>query len=173
MQWLGAVGAVVTDAVSFVGSALFLARVRVAEPHIERASGATKPRLRQEIGEGLAYVWRHAMLRPIACTNATAHLFGSVIEAVFVVYAVRELRFSAGAVGVVFMLAGTGAVLGAVLCERASRPLGLGPAIVAAIALSSVGVLLVGLAPRQGALVFFVAGWGLSASAASSTTSTR
>src|SRR5262249_11894187 len=66
VQWIGAVTAVVVDAVSFLGSAVFLSRIRTAEPPVEQHAPGARPRLRTEIRAGLAYVWHHAMLRPIA-----------------------------------------------------------------------------------------------------------
>ncbi len=161
VQWIGSVSAVVVDAVSFVCSAAFLARIKASEPPIERHADTSQPRLRDEIRAGLAYVWHHAMLRPIALCTATSNFFSSMIQAVFVVYAVRELHYSAGAVGVVFVLGGSGAVLGALTSGRISAPIGVGPTIVGAIVLASVGSVLLGVAPRHGAFGFFVVGFAL------------
>ncbi len=164
VQWIGAVTAVLVDAVSFVGSALFLARIRAVEPPVEPHDPGERPRLRTEIREGLAYVWHHAMLRPIACCTATSNLFSSMISAVFIVYAVRELHYAAGTVGLVFAFAGIGSVLGALLCSRITRPLGVGPAIVWSILVTGVGMLLLGVAPRAGAFGWFVVAWMLFSS---------
>ncbi len=159
VQWIGAVTAVVADASSFVGSALFLSRIRAKEPEIERpADGQPRTRLRSEIREGLAYVWHHAMLRPIAFCTATSNFFSSITQAVFVLYAVRELHYAAGTIGLVFVLGGTGAVLAALLVERISRVIGVGHSIVWSIVGGSLGGILIGVAPRHGAFGFFVVG---------------
>jgi Na+/melibiose symporter-like transporter len=152
------VTAVVADAASFVASALFLSRIRVSEPKIEGPADGTKPRLRDDIGEGLRYVWRHPMLRPIAFCTATSNLFSSIMQAVIVLYAVRTLHWSAGTIGLMFVLGSTGAVIGALMSERWGARLGVGTAIIVAIALGSVGSLMIGLAPRNGAFGWFVAG---------------
>jgi MFS family permease len=159
VQIIGAVSAVLVDAVSFVGSALFLSRIRAAEPPIEEHADGTRPRIRDEVRAGLRYVWHHAMLRPIALCTATSNFFSSMLSAVFLVYAVRTLHYSAGTVGLVFVFGGVGSVIGALVCARVSRPIGTGPAIVAAIFLSSVGSLLLGFAPRAGAFAWFAVGW--------------
>ncbi len=161
VQWIGAVTAVVVDAVSFVASAAFLTRIRTAEPPIERHDTDTKPKLRTEVREGLAYVWRHNMLRPIAFCTATSNLFSSMLGPVFLLYSVRELHYSAGKVGLVFVFGGVGAVVGALTCARITRPIGVGPAIVASIFVSGIGSLLIGLAPRASAFGWFVAGWAI------------
>ena len=159
VQWIGSVTAVLVDAISFVGSALFLSRIRTAEPPVDRHEGIEKPRLRTEVREGLAYVWQHPLLRPIALCTATSNLFSSMISAVFIVYAVRQLHYSAGTVGLMFVFGGVGAVLGALLYARVTRPIGIGPAIVSSIFVGGLGMLLLGLAPRASAFVWFVIGW--------------
>jgi MFS family permease len=161
VQWIGAVTAVVVDAASFVASALFLFRIRAREEPIEAPADGTKPRLRDEVKEGVGYVWHQPMLRPIACCTATANLLGNISMAVFVVYAVRTLHYGAGVVGLVFTLGSVGALFGAFTSEWWGRRLGVGTAIVTSIGLGSVGQLLLGLAPRHGAFIWFVVGFAL------------
>ncbi|HEY3832498.1 MAG TPA: MFS transporter [Acidimicrobiia bacterium] len=161
VQWIGSVTAVLVDAVSFVGSAVFLSFIRTAEPPVEKHPPGMRPRLRTEIREGMAYVWHHTMLRPIAFCTATSNLFSSMISAVYIVYAVRELHYAAGTIGLTFVFGGAGAVIGALVCARVTRPFGVGPTIVWSIFVSGIGMLLVGLAPRSSAFAWFVVGWAL------------
>ena len=72
--------AVVLDALSFLGSALFLFLIRRPEPAPEahHEEGLPKPGMRREMAEGLRYVLGHAYLKNIAACTATANLFGNV-----------------------------------------------------------------------------------------------
>ncbi len=160
VQWIGAVTAVLADALSFVASAGFLAFVRAHEPAPEPPPGP-RPRLRHDVKEGVAYVWHHPLLRPIALCTATSNLFSSISMAVFIVYASRALGYGAGAIGLVFTLGSVGALGGALTSEWWGRRLGVGHAIVTAIGIGSIGMLLLGVAPTDGAFGWFVAGFVL------------
>ena len=157
VEAIGAVSAVVVDALSFVLSAVFLSRVHDSEPKVERDPSVARQRLRDDVREGLAFVWHHQLLRPIALCTATSNLFANMGMAVFIVYAVRELGYSAGVVGVVFMLGSVGALLGAFVSERTARRFGVGTTIVTSILASGVGMLLIPVAPRDQAVPWFIA----------------
>jgi MFS family permease len=159
VQVIGSVTAVVVDAVSFVLSALFLSRVRDREVKIERDASQPRPRIRDDVREGLAFVWHNGLLRPIAFCTATSNLFSNMSMAVFIVYAVRELDYGAGVVGLVFMLGSIGALLGAFASERIGRQLGVGTTIVTSIFIGGLGMLLLAVAPRGSAFPWFVAGF--------------
>lgn len=159
VQAIGSVTAVVVDGLSFVLSALFLSRVHAREPKTERGASQPHPRIRDDVREGLGFVWHHPLLRPIALCTATSNLFGNIAMAVFVVYAVRELGYGAGLVGLVFMLSSIGALLGAVVSERTTRRFGLGAVIVWPIAIGGLAMFLLPIAPRDAAFPFFVAGF--------------
>ena len=73
VQVLTAPVAVLVDAVSFLGSALFLWRIDAAEQVPDRAARRS---LVKEIGEGLRFVATHRILRMIAACTATAN-FGT------------------------------------------------------------------------------------------------
>jgi MFS family permease len=76
--------------------------------------------------------------------------------AVFVLYEVRVLGFSPGVIGAVFAVSNIGFLVGAAVCTRITRALGLGRTIVASIVVGSVGTLLIPLAPHNGAIPWFV-----------------
>ncbi len=156
VQWIGAVSAVIVDAVSFVASAVFLSRIRATEPPIEVPADGTRPRLRDEIREGLAYVWHHSLLRPIAFCTATSNLFSSIMGPIFLVYAVRAFHYSAGTIGLIFAIGSVGAVLGALGSARIAGRFGVGSTIVWSILVSGVLALAAPLAPRHGGFAFFV-----------------
>ncbi len=94
--------AVLLDAVSFVGSGLFLLRIRKAEDarRGRDASTAQKPSLWTELKEGLRFVLGNPNLRAQAGCTATSNFFSSVAFSIFLVFAVRELELSAGTIGI-------------------------------------------------------------------------
>src|SRR4051794_35891176 len=81
--------------------------------------------------------------------------------AVFLLYAVRELDYSAGVVGIIFMVGNIGTLFAAFVTARITRTLRLGPAIALGMISASLGMLLVPLAPADDAVVFFIAAWAL------------
>jgi predicted MFS family arabinose efflux permease len=102
----------------------------------------------QEIREGMEFVFRHNLLRPVFFTQFIFNIAWFVILAVFVPYAVHHLGLSAGGVGTTLAMYGVGMLVGALAATRVMRRLpfgtviGLGPvtgfAASAVIALTTV-----------------------------------
>jgi MFS family permease len=154
---LSASTAVLADAASFVGSALFLVRIRGVDPPPGR--GGTEAPLRSEIWEGLRYVFGQRLLRPILMTAATSNLLLGMSSAVHILYLVRGLHLSASVVGMVLAVGNGGFVLGAAMATRIPRKLGVGRTICLAAAAGSVPLLLMASAhPGTGAIPFLIAG---------------
>jgi predicted MFS family arabinose efflux permease len=98
--------------------------VRAPVPHRE---------IRRDLAAGLAFVFGHALLRPVFVTQIVFGTSLFVIQAVFVPYALRHLGASPGAVGVILAMYGIGMMVGALLATRVLARLpfgvvvGLGP----------------------------------------------
>jgi MFS family permease len=148
--------AVLVDAVSFLGSALLLFRIRAPEVPPERTKGASA---RAELVEGLRYVFGDPRWRSMMGYVASVNFFFAVAESIFIVYAVRDLDLSAPLIGLIFTLSNLGGIAGAVLAGRAARRLGIGGTLVASGLLSGPPLLLVPLAPQASPIPFLVAGW--------------
>ncbi len=95
----------------------------------------------------------------VAGSTATSNFFSSMATAVYLLYAVRERHYSPGLIGVVFTLGNISVLAGAVTAARVTRALRLGPTIMLGMLLSSVGLLVLGLAPTRHAVVYFVIAW--------------
>jgi len=149
--------AIAVDAASYVGSALFVLRIRRQEP--PNTSG-TRPRMTTGIAEGLRYVTRHRLLRWIAACTAISNLFGQMAQTVLLVFAVRELDMSPGLIGVVFSAGSVAALAAAFVSTRAPQRIGVGPTIVGAAAIGSAAGLILPLATRSNGLALLV-GWSL------------
>lgn len=152
IQLVGAPVTLLLNAALYVGSALTIWRIRVLE-RIESLESDPGSGMWSQIRAGLAVVWRSGTLRALTGTRGVLNLFNAMLEAVFVLYAVRVLGVGPATLGIVFGIGGIGFLVGALLPERANRRLGLG--VTTAIALVVVGVsdLLVPLAEGSGWLV--------------------
>jgi MFS family permease len=139
VQLVGAANAVLLDAVSFLVSAVALARMRGRE-EVAARSGRS---LRAEIGEGMRYVLGHRLLRAITACTGTANLFGGAMMAVQVLYLATELDLPAGAVGLVLSAAGVAGVAGALTASWWIRRFGQGRVVVAALLVTAPLLLLV------------------------------
>jgi MFS family permease len=150
--------AVAADAVSFVGSAILLFRIRRPERPPEWTGAAS---VRAELVEGLRYVFGDARWRSMMGYVASVNFFFAVAESVFIVYAVRRLELSAPVIGAIFAVTNIGAVFGAMLVGRVSRRLGVGRTLVVSGLLGGPPLLLIPLAPASFPIPFLVAGWFL------------
>ncbi len=147
---LSAPVAIVVDAVSFLGSALFICGIRKPEQPPERGP-ALSGRMRAEISEGLRYVLGHPFLKNIAACTATFNFFGSFGNGVLLVFAVRELGLRPAVIGLAFTLGNVGALIAAFSAGRISSRFGVGPTIIGASVIGGPAFLLVPFAPHGNA----------------------
>ncbi len=118
-----------------------------------------------EIKEGAAFVFHHALLRPVFITQFIFNTGSFLLLAVFVPYAVRRLGLSATGVGATLAMYGVGMVVGALLATRVMRRLafgtviGLGPVTGFVAAAVMALTTFVPVAPLAG-LSFFLLGAG-------------
>jgi MFS family permease len=130
IQWLTAPFAILLDACSFFVSAWMLRGIPTAATDAPKLSGASFWR---EIGEGLAAVWRNPTLRALAWALACWQAFRHAYVAVVILFAARELGFSAGHVGALFMMAGVGSLAAAGAVGPLNARFGFGPTMLAAL----------------------------------------
>jgi MFS family permease len=121
VQLVTAPVAILADAVSYLGSAVFLAGIKGREP---RPDPATRQGLGREMREGMAFVFRQPILRAIAACTATANLFGAMSAAVEIAFLVRVVGLSAGQVGMLMTAAPLGGLAGGLAVSRLSRRFG-------------------------------------------------
>ncbi|HLT20067.1 MAG TPA: MFS transporter [Thermomicrobiales bacterium] len=144
IQVVGAPVALVLDAVSFLISGILLGLIRAPEPPV--AQSESRNSIVAEMREGVTYILRSPLLRPIAGCTGTANFFGGMSVAVIVLFATRELGLYAGWLGAIFAGGSVGFLVGALLAGRAAARLGVGQAIVLGIAISGIGGLVLPLA---------------------------
>jgi MFS family permease len=149
--------AVLVDAVSFLGSGLFVLRIRVPEetPEATIVDGR-RTSLWTELKEGLRFVLGNPNLRAQAGCTATSNLFSSVAFSILLVFAVRELELSPGVIGLVFSIGSAGALIAAFTATRISGRFGIGPTTIAVGLVWGPAMLLVAFAPSGNEAVPFL-----------------
>ena len=118
VQALSAPVAVAVDALSFLGSAFFLGRIRPAEPPTDDGRGS--------VTAGARFIEGSALVRASLIAVATINFFNLMFAALYLLYAVRVLHIKAGVVGVLIGAAAVGALLGSVVTKRIVARIGVG-----------------------------------------------
>src|SRR5262249_52396238 len=98
---------------------------------------------------------RNPLLRALAGSTACLNLAESMLAALYLVFATRDLGLEPAVLGLVLTLSGVGGLLGSLLAAAAARRFGVGPTVLGGTLLSCVAAALVPLA--QGPLAAVVA----------------
>jgi predicted MFS family arabinose efflux permease len=98
----------------------------IVEP--PRARTAAQHSLR-DLREGVVFVARHQLLRPILATQFVFNIALFIIMAIYAPYAIHRLHLSAATVGLTLAAFGVGMVAGALAAPRIMRRLALGTVI--------------------------------------------
>ncbi|MFB7614510.1 MFS transporter [Kitasatospora sp. NPDC056181] len=167
------------DAASYLASALLLGLVRTparaeAEPPAQELRATESPaqeppapreRMRTRIADGLRFVLRNQLLRPIALATAIGNLagLGGALSALLPAFALRDLGLSPGRLGLALTVGNVCALIGALLTGRLIRLLGLGRLLVAAKCLPGLGVLLLATAAPDRAVPALAGAAGIAA----------
>jgi len=140
VQALTAPIALLLDALSYLGSAVFIGRAGAVEstPAREGEGGS--------LAAGGRFIARTPLIRAALLASATLNLFNTGFYALLVLYATRDLGMGAGAIGLALAIGGFGSLLGALVVRRLSNRIGLGPALVFGFVLTPAPLLLVPLA---------------------------
>ena len=164
VQLLTAPVALITDALSFIGSALYLGRIRAAEPPVETIHESIRTRL----STGLVFIFRDSIMRPILLSVATINLFNFGFQALFILYVTTMLGVSPGILGVALGAGAVGGLIGALIAPRVGKRLGLGGAYALGCIIFPVPMILVPIVsgPPEAVLVMlftteFIAGLGI------------
>lgn len=156
VQILTAPVTILIDAVSFVFSAIFVWTIRAPEPEIPAKE--EKQSVWSEIVEGFHFVYKSAILRPLAESIALHFLFMLMISTIFMLYAIRELRLEPLILGVILSAFGFGFFAGALLVKRLTNRFGQGNLMIFATFLNALACLFIPLASGSSAVfVLFAA----------------
>ncbi|UCE92395.1 MAG: MFS transporter [Methanobacteriota archaeon] len=153
---IGAPLAITGNSLSFLGSAVFLLRVKKKEL-VQRAD--TYKSVLGEIKEGINVVLSSKTLKGIAGCTATGNLFWGISYAILILFMESTLELSASWIGAVFAVGALGAVAGAVSSSRIVAALGLGKTIILSAFLGGVPSMLIVLAYPSNALLLLMPIW--------------
>jgi MFS family permease len=153
VQLIGAATAVVFDVATYLVSWLCLWAVGTTE---EVPADAPKQPMLADIADGIRALWQDRLLRAIATVSASANLLLTAIGAVEIVFLVRVVHLSSGAVGGVLTAGGIGGLTGALLSDRISARLGIVTTARLALAATAPVTLLMPLARPGPVLALFV-----------------
>jgi MFS family permease len=139
VQALSAPLAIGADALSFLGSAFFLGRIRPAEPPPAADN-------RGSLTAGARFIRQSAIIRASLVSVATINFFNFVFFALFLLYATRDLHVRAGLLGLVLGAGAVGGVLGSAITKPLAGAIGVGWTYFAGCLLFTAPLLLVPLA---------------------------
>jgi len=151
VQALTAPIALLLDALSYLGSALFIGRAGAVESTPARAGEGGS------LAAGGRFIARSPLIRAALLASATLNLFNTGFYALLVLYATKNLGMSAGAIGLALAIGGIGSLLGALVVRRLSREIGFGRALVFGFVLTPAPLLLVPMAAGSHVPVLLVA----------------
>jgi MFS family permease len=140
VQLIGAPAAILFDCISYVGSAILLARMRIVESTEKSPLGLGK--VIAELREGFRVFRSIPLLSAIGLATASGNLFESARTAILVLFMTRELDLSAAYVGAVYAAGGLGFLIGSFLPAWLANRLGVGKAITAGLAIFWIGDLI-------------------------------
>lgn len=137
---VGALRALLVDAVSYGVSVLTLAAIR----HRDEPSNApmTRRPLWTEVGSGLRWVANHPVLRPIMICGALYNLGVAMYDSLLAVFAVRHLHLAPWVLGVALGIGGVGFPLGSLVARWLADRVGIGPSLIVAGVPSVLGLLI-------------------------------
>ncbi len=119
VQLLTAPFAVLADAVSFLGSAFFLSRIRPQEPPAAKAGDGA-------LTAGIRFIRQSPIVGASLLAASVVNFFNFVFFALFVLYATRYLHVNPGVLGLVLGIGAVGGLLGAATTKRLTSRFGLG-----------------------------------------------
>lgn len=160
VQVLGAVPAVVVDAVSYLVSAALIGRL----PRRDVAQPAGRTPIAALIREGWHFVTRHPVMGPCMWAATAVNFVCGALLALIPLYLVRVLDAPPALVGVLMATEGFGALLGAALTPRLTRVVGSARSILLAGVVGAVFALLMPMGSgAMGMLLFGVGNAGFAA----------
>ncbi|MCM1946645.1 MFS transporter [Streptomyces sp. G2] len=124
VQVLTAPVALLADALTYLASAGYLAKIRPVEP-------APAPVVKGHFTEGMRWVLRERSMRALFAASGTVQFFNYMFHTLFVLYVTTELGLGAGLLGLVLGTGAVGGLLGAVCSGAVVRRIGIGGSLVA------------------------------------------
>ena len=133
------------DATSFFIAVALIASLKGSFRPITPDAPKEKINFKAEIKEGYAWLWAHPLLRPMAIILGSMNGIGTIVGAVYILFAQEVLHTSVFAFAVLGTAGAVGGTIGGLLAPKISAKLGSGPSLWLALAAAPIGNLIVGL----------------------------
>lgn len=157
-QVASAAGGLLVDALSFVVSAACLWRLRLPAPGPSRPDKSTAAPLGRRIREGIDYLRHDSLLRFFTVMGGVSNFGLTGYSTLLVLFLVREVHLSSGAVGLVLAVGSVGGAVGATIAAWLSWRLGSARALLALQVVAGPPALLVPLGAPGTGLIAMVTG---------------
>ncbi|GIH91288.1 MFS transporter [Planobispora siamensis] len=136
----------IVDAVSYLASAVAVALIKRPEDRPE-ADDTTARQIHRAIWEGVLWVMKHPLIRPLAISSAAYSLFIlGAMNSIYALYVIRELGVPAAWFGSILAGGGVGAIIGALLAVRVMRRYSVGGVLLWSTAYGNMALFLIPLA---------------------------
>ncbi|MGW6389838.1 MFS transporter [Streptomyces sp. NPDC055103] len=139
VQVLTAPFALVADALTYLVSAGYLARIKAVEP-------PPAPVAKGHFTEGMRWVLREPSMRALFSASGTVQFFNYMFHTLFVLYATADLGIGAGLLGLILGAGAVGGLIGAACSGAVVRRIGIGASIVVGFLGFTLPLLLIPLA---------------------------
>jgi len=154
VQTLSAPVAVAVNAMAFLGSALSLRRIHLANT-LDETSNAPQSPLR-DIAAGLRFSVRDRYLRALLGAATTFNVFNEMFLLGLMLYAVRDRGLGAAGIGLIFTAGGVGSFVGAWFGARVTNRFGYGPVLLITLTFGNAAPLGVLFADAAGSAVLLL-----------------
>lgn len=143
VQMIGGPFTILINAISYLCSAVFLLRIKARE---EPQQQRHQPDIRREIRDGITVLWRDSVLRPLLFARFIRTFFGGMLGPFYVLYLVQDLGVSPLMLGIIVAVGGGASLIGSALAPRLAAALPVGPGLILAFAVKTLGLACVPLA---------------------------
>ena len=133
------------NAIALIFAALLIHSIQInSAPRVENSTNSFGADLKQ----GLAWLWKHDLLRTLAIMLGVANMCGMFAQAVFVKFARDELGLEARGFGILLAAISIGSIVGGLIGQRVSKKLGATAAIILSYIVFAISDVIPGVFPR-------------------------
>ncbi len=133
------------DAASFFIAVALIATLKGSFKPVSDDKPREKINFKSQIKEGFTWLWAHPLLRPMAIILGSMNGLGTLVGAVYILFAQEVLHTSVFTFAVLGTAGAVGGTVGGLLAPKVSAKLGSGPSLALALAAFPVGALIIGL----------------------------
>lgn len=114
-------------------------------PEEVEAETGTRPSFSAQLREGVGWLWRHRLFRPMAISLGVLNAMATMATATYVLFVQEILGLDAAAFGALMTAGAVGGLAGSLLAARVSGRIGPGTSLFASILVFAVTLLVTGL----------------------------